>query len=82
MDVPDLLRNFQQLKRFKFDEERYKTSSSIDQVRCNEILIELHLPIGMFLRLTLFRKQSFCANSLIQNVGLKNALTDSSNCVI
>lgn len=32
MNGPDELRNFQLLKELKFDDERYKTATSIDQV--------------------------------------------------
>lgn len=33
MNEPDQLRNFQDLRDLKFDDERYKTATSIDQVR-------------------------------------------------
>lgn len=37
MDGPDQLRNFLQLKKLKFDDEKYKTATSIDQVRFDVI---------------------------------------------
>lgn len=33
MDASHQLRNFQQLKELKFDDEKYKTATSIEQVR-------------------------------------------------
>lgn len=33
MDTSDQLRNLQQLKKLKFDDEKYKTATSIDQVQ-------------------------------------------------
>lgn len=35
MEIDDPIRNFQQLKAHKFDEEKYKTATSIDQVKTN-----------------------------------------------
>lgn len=32
MDGPDQLRNLQQLKKLKFDDEKYRTATSMDQV--------------------------------------------------
>lgn len=32
MNGPDQLRNFQDVKDLKFDDEKYKTATSIDQV--------------------------------------------------
>lgn len=32
MDIQDQLRSFQELRKQKFDDEKYKTATSIDQV--------------------------------------------------
>lgn len=40
MDDPAELRNWQQLQQFKFNDEKYKTATSIDQV---QLLIRIHL---------------------------------------
>lgn len=33
METIDLIRNFQRIKAYKYNEEKYKTATSIDQVQ-------------------------------------------------
>lgn len=44
----DSIRNFEEAKKLKFDEEKYKTATSIDQVRIDVFFFFLNGSIIMF----------------------------------